>query len=220
MLISAINALTLSPALCSVLLKPGAHATRGPMRYVLGAIDAIRDGYAAIVKRLVRVSVLSLVALGGGRGRRPARCSGSRRPASSRRRTRARSSRGAAAGRRLGQPHAGGRRAGRADHHRDARDRRRQLDHRLQFPQRPRAVEQRVHGGDAGAIRGAARARARGRSDHRAGSAAALGDLRAPRRSPSTCRRSSASAPPAGSSTSCRTSAAATSRSSPRPCAR
>src|ERR687892_486460 len=63
MVISAINALTLSPALCSVLLKPGAHAPRGPMRYVMGVIDWTRDGYAAIVKRLVRVAVLSLVAL-------------------------------------------------------------------------------------------------------------------------------------------------------------
>ena len=63
MVISAINALSLSPALCSVLLKPGAHTTRGPMRYVMGAIDYTRDGYAAVVKRLVRVSVLSLVAL-------------------------------------------------------------------------------------------------------------------------------------------------------------
>ena len=33
------------------------------MRYVMGAIDYTRDGYAAVVKRLVRVSVLSLVAL-------------------------------------------------------------------------------------------------------------------------------------------------------------
>ena len=33
------------------------------MRYVMGAIDWTRDGYAAIVKRLVRVSILSLVAL-------------------------------------------------------------------------------------------------------------------------------------------------------------
>ena len=35
MLISAINALTLSPALCAVLLKRGARPKRGPMRYVL-----------------------------------------------------------------------------------------------------------------------------------------------------------------------------------------
>jgi hydrophobic/amphiphilic exporter-1 (mainly G- bacteria), HAE1 family len=60
MLISALNALTLSPALCSVLIKRG-HRSRGPMRYVLGAIDKARDGYAAIVARLVRVSVIGVV---------------------------------------------------------------------------------------------------------------------------------------------------------------
>jgi hydrophobic/amphiphilic exporter-1 (mainly G- bacteria), HAE1 family len=63
MVISAINALSLSPALCAVLLKPGSHAARGPMRYIMRAIDYTRDGYAAIVKRLVRVAILSLVAL-------------------------------------------------------------------------------------------------------------------------------------------------------------
>ncbi len=61
MVISAINALTLSPALCSVLLKPG-HPT-GVMKYVTNAIDSISDGYAAIVKRLVAVALASLVAL-------------------------------------------------------------------------------------------------------------------------------------------------------------
>jgi HAE1 family hydrophobic/amphiphilic exporter-1 len=60
MLISALNALTLSPALCSVLIKRG-HRSRGLMRYVLGAIDKARDGYAAIVARLVRVSVIGIV---------------------------------------------------------------------------------------------------------------------------------------------------------------
>jgi HAE1 family hydrophobic/amphiphilic exporter-1 len=43
MLISALNALTLSPALCAVLLRRG-DANRGFMRYVLGAIDTARDG--------------------------------------------------------------------------------------------------------------------------------------------------------------------------------
>jgi len=62
MLISAINALSLSPALCSILLKPG-HTSRGPMRYVLGAIDRVTQGYAAIVRRLVRVAAFSLVAV-------------------------------------------------------------------------------------------------------------------------------------------------------------
>ncbi len=59
MLISAINALTLSPALCAILLKPGGHR-RGLMGLIMRGIDGVRDGYAAIVKRLVRFSVLVL----------------------------------------------------------------------------------------------------------------------------------------------------------------
>jgi len=60
MLISAVMALTLSPALCAVLLKPG-HRSIGPMRYVLRAIDRARDGYVAVVARLVRVSIVGVV---------------------------------------------------------------------------------------------------------------------------------------------------------------
>ncbi len=63
MVISAINALTLSPALCSVLLKRR-QARRGPMHYVLDAIDGVRDGYVFLVRRLVRVAVIGLVAVG------------------------------------------------------------------------------------------------------------------------------------------------------------
>src|SRR6185295_10929242 len=64
MLISALNALTLSPALCSVLLK---HEQRisGPMRYVLGGIDYARHGYVAVVRRLTRVVVVGLVVVVG-----------------------------------------------------------------------------------------------------------------------------------------------------------
>ena len=62
MLISAINALTLSPALCAVFLRPG-RASRGPMRAVALGIDKVRSGYAAVVRRLVRVSVLGIVAV-------------------------------------------------------------------------------------------------------------------------------------------------------------
>jgi hydrophobe/amphiphile efflux-1 (HAE1) family protein len=61
MVISAINALTLSPALCSVLLKPG-HPV-GIMQRVTKAIDSVADGYASIVRRLVAVASLSIVAL-------------------------------------------------------------------------------------------------------------------------------------------------------------
>ncbi len=64
MLISAVNALTLTPALCGVLLKRG-QASRGPMRYVLGAIDGVRDGYVAVVRRLVRVAIVGVVVVAG-----------------------------------------------------------------------------------------------------------------------------------------------------------
>ena len=64
MLISALNALTLSPALCAVLLKRG-QTSRGPMRYVLGAIDSVRDGYVAVVRRLVRVAIVGVVVVVG-----------------------------------------------------------------------------------------------------------------------------------------------------------
>jgi len=63
MIISAINALTLSPALCGVLLKQSHGPKRFPMRQVLSGINYARDGYAAIVKRLVRMAVIGLVAL-------------------------------------------------------------------------------------------------------------------------------------------------------------
>src|SRR5882762_7597455 len=62
MIISAINALTLSPALCSVLLKRGGTA-RGPMGYVLRGIDGVRDGYVSVVRRLVRVAIFGVVAV-------------------------------------------------------------------------------------------------------------------------------------------------------------
>ena len=63
MVISAINALTLSPALCALFLRPGQPV--GVMRRVTGAITSIGNGYAAIVKRLVRVAILGIAALAG-----------------------------------------------------------------------------------------------------------------------------------------------------------
>ncbi|MCK1742718.1 multidrug efflux RND transporter permease subunit [Bradyrhizobium sp. 139] len=62
MVISALNALTLSPALCAVFLRHSGPR-RGIMARVLGGIDWVRDGYAGIVRRLLRVAVLSLVAV-------------------------------------------------------------------------------------------------------------------------------------------------------------
>ncbi len=63
MIISAINALTLSPALCGVLLKSSHGPKRFPMRQIMSGINLARDGYAAVVKRLVRIAILGVVAL-------------------------------------------------------------------------------------------------------------------------------------------------------------
>jgi hydrophobe/amphiphile efflux-1 (HAE1) family protein len=62
MVISALNALTLSPALCAVFLRHGGPR-RGIMGRVLGSIDWVRDRYAGLVGRLVRFAVLSVVAV-------------------------------------------------------------------------------------------------------------------------------------------------------------
>jgi hydrophobe/amphiphile efflux-1 (HAE1) family protein len=60
MFLSAINALTLSPALCALLLKPHHGRRPGVMGAVLRAIDWVRDRYGAVVARLVRISVIGL----------------------------------------------------------------------------------------------------------------------------------------------------------------
>ena len=91
MLISAINALTLSPALCARVPAPSGPARAALLGRVLRGIDHVRDGYAWVVQRVVRVAALSLLAS------RCSRCgiyfaARTRRPASCRRKTRARSS--------------------------------------------------------------------------------------------------------------------------------
>ena len=63
MLISALNALTLSPALCAVFLRAHHGPRRGPVKYVMAGIDKARDGYAIVVGKLVRLAVLGVVAL-------------------------------------------------------------------------------------------------------------------------------------------------------------
>jgi hydrophobe/amphiphile efflux-1 (HAE1) family protein len=60
MLLSAINALTLSPALCAVFLRRHHGPRRGVMGYVMRSIDRVRDAYGAAVARLVRFSIIGL----------------------------------------------------------------------------------------------------------------------------------------------------------------
>ena len=65
MVISAINALTLSPALCALLLKPHHGPRRGVMGRISSGIDAARDGYTAVAGALARRAVLGVALLVG-----------------------------------------------------------------------------------------------------------------------------------------------------------
>jgi multidrug efflux pump subunit AcrB len=58
-LISAVNALTLSPALCTVFLRHSRR--RGIMGRIGQGIDRVRDGYATIVRKTLRLSIISMV---------------------------------------------------------------------------------------------------------------------------------------------------------------
>ena len=61
MFLSAINALTLSPALCAILLKPQHGPKRGVIGIMMRSIDRVRDYYGSIVARLVRLSIVGIV---------------------------------------------------------------------------------------------------------------------------------------------------------------
>jgi hydrophobe/amphiphile efflux-1 (HAE1) family protein len=61
MFLSAINALTLSPALCGVLLRPHHGPRRGPVGWVMRSIDKVRDAYGSAIARIVRFSLIGLV---------------------------------------------------------------------------------------------------------------------------------------------------------------
>jgi hydrophobe/amphiphile efflux-1 (HAE1) family protein len=63
MVISAINALTLSPALCAILLKPHHGPRGGPLGWLSRRIDGARDGYARIAGAIARRAVIGLVLL-------------------------------------------------------------------------------------------------------------------------------------------------------------
>jgi hydrophobe/amphiphile efflux-1 (HAE1) family protein len=64
MFLSAINALTLSPALCGILLKLHHGPRRGPIGAAMRAIDYVRDAYGAAVARLLRISLIGLALVG------------------------------------------------------------------------------------------------------------------------------------------------------------
>lgn len=64
MFLSAINALTLSPALCGVLLRPYHGPRRGVTGWVMRSINRVRDAYGTAVAHIVRISIIGLVLVG------------------------------------------------------------------------------------------------------------------------------------------------------------
>ncbi|PJN96187.1 hydrophobe/amphiphile efflux-1 family RND transporter [Amaricoccus sp. HAR-UPW-R2A-40] len=67
MVLSAVNALTLSPALCAIFLKPHQGPPRGALGWVSRRIDGARDGYAriaAVIARRALIGVLILIGAG------------------------------------------------------------------------------------------------------------------------------------------------------------
>jgi hydrophobe/amphiphile efflux-1 (HAE1) family protein len=64
MVISAINALSLSPALCSLILRHR-KKPRGVMAWLQNGIDKSRDGYVRVVTPLARRGIIALLLVGG-----------------------------------------------------------------------------------------------------------------------------------------------------------
>ncbi|WP_146346583.1 efflux RND transporter permease subunit [Phaeobacter marinintestinus] len=58
--ISSVNALTLSPALCALVLKPRSGPPTGLLAVFESVIGTVRSGYLSVVKRLLRVPAVSL----------------------------------------------------------------------------------------------------------------------------------------------------------------
>ncbi len=61
--ISSINALTLSPALCAMILKARSGPPQGILAKFENMVSGARNGYVGIVRRLLRLPVLGLVAI-------------------------------------------------------------------------------------------------------------------------------------------------------------
>lgn len=71
MVLSAINALTLSPSLCAILLKPHHGPKRGILGWISRGIDGGRDGYVYVAGHIARRAIIGLLLLavaGGAAG--------------------------------------------------------------------------------------------------------------------------------------------------------
>lgn len=63
--ISSVNALTLSPALCAMVLRPRTGPAKGLLAVFENMISGLRGGYVGIVKRLLRAPILGLAIIVG-----------------------------------------------------------------------------------------------------------------------------------------------------------
>ncbi|MEX0319181.1 MAG: efflux RND transporter permease subunit [Ruegeria sp.] len=63
--ISSINALTLSPALCGLVLRPRSGPPKGLLALFENLIGTVRGGYLSVVRRLLRIPVISLAIIAG-----------------------------------------------------------------------------------------------------------------------------------------------------------
>ncbi len=64
-LISSINALTLSPALCGLILKKRSGPPRGLLALFEKSISGVRNAYSGLVRQLIKVSVVGLAVVAG-----------------------------------------------------------------------------------------------------------------------------------------------------------
>ncbi len=63
-ILSSINALTLSPALCGLLLKPNSAEPRGPLKFFANMVNKTRNGYTRVAGLMVRRTLLSMAVFG------------------------------------------------------------------------------------------------------------------------------------------------------------
>ena len=59
--ISSVNALTLSPALCALILKPPKQVQSGPLAWFEKGLSTTRDGYIWIVRKLIRTLSICMI---------------------------------------------------------------------------------------------------------------------------------------------------------------
>ncbi|MEH6629805.1 MAG: multidrug efflux RND transporter permease subunit [Halopseudomonas aestusnigri] len=62
--LSSINALTLSPALCGLLLKSNSAEPRGPLKLFSNMVDKTRNGYTRVAALMIRRALFSLAVFG------------------------------------------------------------------------------------------------------------------------------------------------------------